>query len=130
MFVSVHGEQTQSCLLKKTHQSNGNLHKNDSVLMPKGEFKLALNPNRPGPVRPEKNPNFSKMAKIVISVKNPKFILWISDDQTDFAIGIISQNLATTSNFVEFRDSRNLHVFRDIEFRVPENDLKCDKSHI
>ena len=130
MFVSVHGEQTQSCLLKKTHQSNGNLRKNDSILMPKGEFKLALNPNRPGPVRPEKNPNFSKRAKIVISIKNPKFILWISDDQTDFTIGIISQNLATTSNFVEFRDSRNLHVFRDIEFRVPKNYLRCDKSHI
>ena len=43
--VSVHGEQTQSRLLEKTHQSNGNLRKNDSVLMPKGEFKLALNPN-------------------------------------------------------------------------------------
>ena len=39
--VSVHGEQTQSRLLEKTHQSNGNLHKNDSVLMSKGEFKLA-----------------------------------------------------------------------------------------
>ena len=42
--VSVHGEQTQSRLLEKTHQSNGNLHKNDSVLMPKCEFKLASNP--------------------------------------------------------------------------------------
>ena len=28
--------------------------------------------------------------KIVISVKNPKFILWISDDETDFTIGIVS----------------------------------------
>ena len=46
--VSVHGEQTQSRLLEKTHQSNGNLRKNDSVLMPKGEFKLAPNPNRLG----------------------------------------------------------------------------------
>ena len=43
--VSVHGEQTQSHLLEKTHQSNGNLRKNNSVLMPKGEFKLAPNPN-------------------------------------------------------------------------------------
>ena len=43
--VSVHGEQTQSRLLEKTHQSNGNLPKNDSVLMPKCEFKLAPNPN-------------------------------------------------------------------------------------
>ena len=51
--VSVHGEQTQPHLLEKTHQSNGNLRKNNSVLMPKGEFKLALNPNpaRLGSVR-------------------------------------------------------------------------------
>ena len=48
--VSVHGEQTQLQLLEKTHQSNGNLRKNDSVLMPKGEFKLAsnLDPTRLG----------------------------------------------------------------------------------
>ena len=48
--VSVHGEQTQSCLLEKMHQFNGNLRKNGSVLMPKGEFKLApnLNPARCG----------------------------------------------------------------------------------
>ena len=30
----------------------------------------------------------------------------------DFTVGIISRNLATMSNFVEFRDSRDLHVFR------------------
>ena len=42
--VCVHGEQTQSRLLEKTHQSNGNLRKNNSVLMPKGELKL--DPNR------------------------------------------------------------------------------------
>ena len=41
--VSIHSEQTQSHLLEKTHQSNCNLRKNDSVLMPKGEFKLAPN---------------------------------------------------------------------------------------
>ena len=28
--------------------------------------------------------------KIVISVKNPKFILWISDNETDFTVGIVS----------------------------------------
>ena len=44
--VSVHGEQTQWRLLEKTHKSNDNLRKNDNVLMPKGEFKLAPNPNR------------------------------------------------------------------------------------
>ena len=48
--ISVHGEQTQSRLLEKTHQSNSNLCKNDSVLMPKGEFNLAPNPN---PAQPE-----------------------------------------------------------------------------
>ena len=38
------------CLLEKMHQSNGKLRKNDRVLMLKGEFKLAPNPNlaRPG----------------------------------------------------------------------------------
>ena len=44
-----------------------------------------------------KNGNFSK---------NPKFF-YISDDETDFTVGIVSRNLATTSNFVEFRNSRN-----------------------
>ena len=29
----------------------------------------------------------------------------------DFNVGIISQNLATTSNFVEFRDSQNFMFF-------------------
>ena len=29
----------------------------------------------------------------------------------DFTVGIVSQNLATTSNFVEFRDSRNFTFF-------------------
>ena len=33
----------------------------------------------------------------------------------DFTVGIVSQNLATTLNFVEFRDSRNLHIFRGNE---------------
>ena len=33
----------------------------------------------------------------------------------DFTIGILSRNLTTKSNFVEFRDSRNLHVFRGNE---------------
>ena len=78
-----------------------------------------------GNVRPEKfqflekgkNHNFGH--KIVILVKNPKFILWISDDETNFTVGIISQNLASTSNFVEFRDSRSWHIFRGITIRVP-----------
>ena len=53
-------------------------------------------------VRPEKfqfrekrqNRNFDY--KIVISFKNPEFILYISDDETDFTIGIVSRNLAST----------------------------------
>ena len=28
--------------------------------------------------------------KIVISVKNPEFILWISDDEMNFTVGIVS----------------------------------------
>ena len=55
-----------------------------------------------GLVRPEKfqflengqNRNFGY--KIVISIKNPKFILWISDDEMVFTVGIVSQNLAST----------------------------------
>ena len=76
-------------------------------------------------VRPEKfqflekgqNSNFGY--KFLISVKNLKFILWISDDKMDFTVGIVSRSLASTSNFVEFRDNRNLHIFRGIAFRVP-----------
>ena len=30
----------------------------------------------------------------------------------DFTVGILSRNLATKSNFIEFRDSRDFHVFR------------------
>ena len=33
------------------------------------------------------------------------------DDETDFTVGIVSRNLATTSNFVEFRDSWNFMFF-------------------
>ena len=76
-------------------------------------------PSKFSHVRPEKNRIFSKRAKIVISVKNLKFILWISDDEMDFTVGIVLRNLATTSNFVEFRDRQSWHVFRGIAFRVP-----------
>ena len=30
----------------------------------------------------------------------------------DFTVGIALRNLASTSNFIKFRDSRNLHVFQ------------------
>ena len=54
----------------------------------------------------------------------------------DFTVGIVSRNLATTSNFFEFRDSQNLHVFRgpsigcrkttcDVE-KVTYNVYSCD----
>ena len=33
----------------------------------------------------------------------------------DFTVRIVLRNLAITSNFVEFRDSRNLHVFQGNE---------------
>ena len=53
-------------------------------------------------VRPEKfqflekrqNRNFGY--EIIISVKNPEFILWISDEETDFTFGIVSRNLVST----------------------------------
>ena len=36
----------------------------------------------------------------------------------NFTVGIVSRNLVTTSNFDEFRDSRNLHVFRSNELNA------------
>ena len=30
----------------------------------------------------------------------------------DFTVGIVSRNLATTSNFIEFQDSRNFMFFK------------------
>ena len=35
----------------------------------------------------------------------------MSDDETRFTVGIVLRNIATTSNFVEFRDGRNLMFF-------------------
>ena len=37
---------------------------------------------------------------------------WISNDETDFTVEIVSQNLDTISNFVEFRDNRNFMFFK------------------
>ena len=37
----------------------------------------------------------------------------ISDDETDFIVGIVLRNLATTSNFVEFRESQNFMFFEE-----------------
>ena len=44
----------------------------------------------------------------------------------DFTIGIVSRNLATTSNFVEFRDSRNFTFFKALsnECRKTTCDVK------
>ena len=56
------------------------------------------------------NSNFYEKGKIIISVKNPEFF-YILDDKTNFIVGIASRNLATTSNFVEFRDSKNFMFF-------------------
>ena len=44
----------------------------------------------------EKGQNRKFGYKIVISVKNLEFILYISDDETDFTVGIVSRNLAST----------------------------------
>ena len=61
-------------------------------------------------MKPRKNPNFRIKGEIVISIKNQEFF-YISDDETDFTVGIVWRNLATTSNFVEFRDSQNFTFF-------------------
>ena len=47
---------------------------------------------------------------MVISVKIEIFSR-SRDDEMDFTVGIVSRNLATTSNFVEFRDNRNFTFF-------------------
>ena len=52
---------------------------------------------------------------MLISVKIRNFF-YNSYDETDFIVGIVSQNLATMSNFVEFRDSKN---FMSFEAPVP-----------
>ena len=62
----------------------------------------------------EKGQNRNFDYKIVISVKNLEFILYISDDETDCIVEIVSRNLASTKNFVEFRDCRSWHVLRGI----------------
>ena len=36
---------------------------------------------------------------------------YISGDKTDSIVGIVSQNLATSSNFVKFRDGRDFTSF-------------------
>ena len=56
------------------------------------------------------NSNFLRKGKTIILIKNPEFF-YISNDETDFTVEIVSRNLATTSNFVEFRDSRNFTFF-------------------
>ena len=56
------------------------------------------------------NSNFLKMGKMVISIKIRNFSRsWIK--KMDFTVGIVSQNLATTSNLVKLRDSRNFTFF-------------------
>ena len=63
-----------------------------------------------GSVKPGKNSIIRKKGKTVISVKNLEFFL-ISDDETDFIVGIVLRNLVTLSNFVEFRNNRNFTFF-------------------
>ena len=57
------------------------------------------------------NSHFLIKGKMVILIKNPKFF-WILDDETNFTIGIVLRNLATSSNFVEFRGSHNFTFFK------------------
>ena len=61
-------------------------------------------------VKPRKNSIFLKNGKTIISVivqvENMEFF-YILDDKANFTVGIVSQNIVTQSNFIEFRDSRN-----------------------
>ena len=42
----------------------------------------------------------------------------------DFTVGIVSRNLVTQTNFIEFRDSQNFHVFRGDRCSVdPKNEI-------
>ena len=42
----------------------------------------------------------------------------------DFTVGIVSRNLATTSNFVEFRDSRNFTFFEALRVECSKTGLR------
>ena len=48
---------------------------------------------------------------VIVHVENLN-ILYISDDETDFTVGIVSQNLVTQSNFVGFQNSQNFTFFK------------------
>ena len=54
----------------------------------------------------QKSSIFLKNGKTVISVENLEFF-YISDEEIGFIIGIVSRNLLTQSNFVEFQDGLN-----------------------
>ena len=58
----------------------------------------------------QENSIFIRKDKMVISIENPKFF-YISDDETDCTVESVSRNLATTLNFVEFRDSQKFIFF-------------------
>ena len=42
----------------------------------------------------------------------------------DFIVEIVSRNLATTSNFVKFRDSRDLHIFQGVGCRMTHDVIR------
>ena len=65
---------------------------------------------RGGECETPRKSHFSENGKNGNFGQNPEFF-YILDDETDFADGIVSRNLATSSNFVEFRDSRNFTFF-------------------
>ena len=43
----------------------------------------------------------------------------------DFTVGIVSRNLVTTSNFVEFQDSRNFTFFKATGVRCRK--MACER---
>ena len=56
------------------------------------------------------NPRFWIKGKTVISVRKLKYF-YISNGETNFSVEIVSQNLATMSNFIGFRGSQDFRFF-------------------
>ena len=87
-------------------------------------------------VKPRENPIFSKKRQNRNLGKNPKF-LYISYDETDFTVGIVSRNLANASNsetirictFFETPSIECLKTICDVT-KVTYNMYSCDISYL
>ena len=74
---------------------------------------------------------FLRKGRTVKLGQNPEFF-YISDDETNFTVGIVSRNLATTLNFIKFRDSRIFTFFKAL--RVGQDTWRIrvaqDETHV